>query len=138
MSPKSYPLLRRWAPVALMALAIFMGSSLPGTSLPPLGLFPGQDKAVHLTEYALLGFLVARALRGRRDGSRRRPLVIVAATALLALLYGLSDEFHQSFVPARSVDALDALADLVGGATGALLYLLWCARRSRSDNPRGG
>jgi VanZ family protein len=40
-------------------------------------------------------------------------------------LYGLSDEFHQSFVPSRQADGYDLLADLVGGLLGAAAYKVW-------------
>ena len=120
-----------WIPAGLVALGIFLGSSVAGTSLPPPGLFPGQDKVVHLLEYGLLGFLVARALHRRSDPPRSIRVIFFGAAAF-ALLYGLSDEFHQSFVPARSVDGFDVLADLVGGATGAALLLLVRGRRSRA------
>jgi VanZ family protein len=132
MSSKSYLKgWKPWIPAGLVALGIFFGSSVAGTSLPPPGLFPGQDKAVHLLEYGLLGFLVARALRARSGPPRSSGAVLLGA-AIIALLYGLSDEFHQSFVPARSVDKFDVLADLVGGATGAALLLLVSTRRSRA------
>jgi VanZ family protein len=43
---------------------------------------------------------------------------------VLTALYGLSDEWHQSFVPARYAEAGDVLADLLGGLLGSGFYLL--------------
>jgi len=124
---------RRWIPVFLVTLGIFLGSCVAGSSLPPQGLFPGQDKVVHLAEYGLLGFFVARALATRSGGQSRAPNAIFFGASAFAFLYGLSDEFHQSFVPARSVEGMDAVADLVGGATGAAVLLLVRLRRLRSN-----
>jgi VanZ family protein len=129
MSSKSYlEGWKAWIPAGLAVGGIFLGSSVPGTSLPPPGFLPGQDKIVHLFEYGLLGFLVAWALQRRSDRPRSARAIFLGAVGF-ALLYGLSDEFHQSFVPARSVDAFDVLADLAGGAIGAALLLLVRARR---------
>jgi VanZ family protein len=50
----------------------------------------------------------------------------------LALGFGVSDEFHQAFVPGRSVEILDGVADLVGGFLGAVLS----ERRARAAMAR--
>lgn len=49
---------------------------------------------------------------------------------LLASLYGVSDEVHQAFVPGRSADLLDWLADTAGAAVAVSLVRLWAGRRS--------
>jgi VanZ family protein len=83
---------------------------------------PGGDKTAHLCEYAVLGFLLARALR------RSRPSLgggaVVALAALLGAAYGASDEFHQSFVPERTASLGDLAADGTGALLGALLLVL--------------
>ena len=114
------------APLLWMAL-IFAGSSIPGKRLPSTHVW---DKLAHATEYAILGALAYRALRAAGLSRERAVTVAVAGCAL----YGASDEWHQSFVPHRSVEAADALADTVGGAIGAALALLW-ERRSRRLTP---
>jgi VanZ family protein len=57
------------------------------------------------------------------DGYRQRQLWWVA---LAVMLYGVSDEFHQYFVPGRSVEALDVLADALGGLLGAWMMYQLC------------
>jgi len=47
-------------------------------------------------------------------------LLVVLAT----LLYGISDEFHQFFVPGRSFETFDVMADTIGGAIGGTVYLI--------------
>ena len=78
------------------------------------------DKLLHTMEYGLLGFLL---MLGVRPLCRRAGLA-VAIVALLGLAWGVSDEFHQSFVPGRNGnDPGDMTADLVGSTLGALSYL---------------
>ncbi len=104
-----------WGPVWLHMALIFAISSIPNIS----GL-PGDisDKTGHGIGYFILGVLVLRALAGGRVPG------VTLRTAVLALVisaaYGVSDEFHQRFVPGRSPDVRDVLADAEGAAVGAL------------------
>lgn len=83
---------------------IFYLSSRPGEAV---GLPAPWDKLAHFLAYALLGFLLGLGLdRGGQAFG-------------VAALYGLLDEFHQSFTPGREVSLLDFLADALGGALGA-------------------
>lgn len=95
-------------------------SYLPG----PQALFSFQDKFEHVAAYALLGWLYAMALTGRARAPRRRVLL----AAGLALLYGASDEFHQSLVPGRDANPADLAADGIGGLAGAFLAR-WTGKR---------
>jgi VanZ family protein len=112
--------LQAWWPALLTAGAIFAASSTRGSSLPG-GLPPGSDKVVHLGVYGLLGALVARALL-LRSGALLSGRALVASAGL-ALAYGLSDEIHQLFVPGRSFEVADLVADALGAALGALLMI---------------
>ena len=77
----------------------------------------------------LLGALVVRALTG---GLRHRVTPgIVAAAILIGAAYGVSDEFHQSFVPMRSVEAMDVGADTVGTSIAAIALYAWDIIRAR-------
>lgn len=107
-----------WIPVALWMGLIFYGSSLPGSDIP--SIFPFQDIVYHCIIYAVLGFLCARAF-ARSASHAPRPHVIVAAV-LIGVLYGFSDEFHQTFVPYRTASAIDVLVDGVGAVIGGTLY----------------
>jgi VanZ family protein len=75
----------------------------------------GADKLVHVTMYAVLAWLSARALA---TPSTRGALVIFASVAA----FGALDELHQRFIPGRSTDASDIVADIVGGAVGVLAF----------------
>jgi VanZ family protein len=85
--------------------------------LPELPSLPMRDKLIHLVEYGVLGFFCAHAtLRTWPRKPRRRML---ALGAFLASAFGLSDELHQAFVPGRSAELLDFVADTVGASCGA-------------------
>ena len=72
------------------------------------------DKPVHFAVYGLLGALVLRALaRGRWFGVGGRTAL---ASIVLTITYGVSDEWHQSFVPGRTPDSMDLLVNGVGAA----------------------
>ena len=112
---------------------IFYLSSQPSIDAP--ALFPGQDKLFHLVVFGMLGFLVMGTLQAAHRGYQPKQLWWVA---LAIMLYGISDEFHQHFVPGRSVDAYDVLADAIGGLLGAwTMYYLsgMLARRSAKLPP---
>lgn len=109
--------LAAWAPAVVWAGVIFF---LSGRSDPdvPGWTPPGADKVAHLALYAVLGATLARAwLRTVAPGRGHWvPL-------LMGVLFGLSDEWHQSFVPGRRPSAGDVLADILGLACGYVAAL---------------
>ena len=103
----------RWVPPLLWAGLLFVTSSIPGRALPSPGI-PYLDKAVHAAAYLVLAWLLARALRARNGRA-------LAVAALVAALYGVSDEVHQRWTPGRDADVWDAVADAVGSVAGVWL-----------------
>ncbi len=75
---------------------------------------------MHALEYALLGFLFYRAFEGTAGLPVSQVLIV---TVLFCFLYGLSDEYHQSFVIGRTCTLSDAWADTLGGLLGGLIFL---------------
>jgi VanZ family protein len=76
-------------------------------------------KLAHFTEYAILGFLAARAFRSSpRSGIRSRWFLI---SVILVVAYALIDEYHQSFVPSRTASVYDSFIDIAGGLTALLV-----------------
>lgn len=86
--------------------------------VPLAARIPNFDKIVHFGLYAGAGFLLYLAVRwpGREGFSFARVLAIVGTMAV----FGTLDEVHQTWIPARSCDPADALADSIGAAAGAL------------------
>ncbi|MCG8431416.1 MAG: VanZ family protein [Candidatus Omnitrophica bacterium] len=109
---------RGWTLTLLWMGVIFISSSLPGERVTPF--FPHADKAAHFVIYGILGMLFSRSLHLQIDGLSRGRIWVI--TVLFCLLYGILDEWHQSFVPGRDVCALDVLFDALGGCAGGLWY----------------
>jgi VanZ family protein len=99
-----------WLPVALWAAVIFALSAIPSLSTD-LGTWDLiLRKLGHLTEFAILGALLYRAVS-------RAPAAIA-----LASLYAVTDELHQAFVSGRHASPLDWLIDTAGATAGVLLF----------------
>jgi VanZ family protein len=79
-------------------------------------------KGGHLTEYAILAFLAARAFNGSAHEQLRRRWFAVAFS--LVVFYAFSDEYHQSFVSSRTASVYDGLIDISGGLA-ALIFYFW-------------
>lgn len=99
-----------WAPVVLLlAFEVYLSSQ---SRLPDPGVsFPGIDKLGHAAYLFLTGVFAVRAARFGEGWSRRRTTALLV---LAAFLWGCLDEIHQSWVPMRSVEFADVLADTVG------------------------
>ena len=131
------PALRYWLPPALWAALILLASSdlfsaaHTGIALQDvIAAIFGRPmrvdwfnvlhfllrKAAHLTEYAILGALLFRAVRADRSGWTVRWAIIA-----IAIAFGVAsiDEWHQSFIPSRTSSPIDVLIDTVGAMIGA-------------------
>lgn len=88
-------------------------------------------KGGHLSEYAVLALLAARAfLSSPREWLRRNWFAFAFA---LVAAYALLDEYHQSFVPSRTASIKDSFIDMTGGAVALLLVVFWRALRRRKS-----
>ncbi len=112
-----------WLPVSAWAALIFFLSSRPGSAYPDAGLF--LQKGAHVIEYAVLALLLLRAWLGHGF----KPAAAVTLAWLGAVLYGATDELHQSFVSGRTASPLDVGIDAVGAALGLLVVHLGRLRR---------
>jgi|SRR5687768_13593427 hypothetical protein len=125
-------------PLLIMA-AFYWLSSLPGTPSAEdpaaYAVFylvpPTLQNALHVPAYALLATAWQWALRAWLSGSNA-----CAVSALgIAVLYGVLDEWHQSFVPGRFASLTDVLLNAAGAIAGILL-LLWASRSVTKDAVR--
>lgn len=116
--------MKYWFPVVLYCCIIFGVSSIPSIQLPET--LANSDKLVHMGEYAILAVLFARAIR--HVSQREWHLLIWAVAVFFVAFYGITDEFHQSFIAGRSSDLADWLADVAGGSVGAAVYLFWISK----------
>ena len=116
-----------WGPVAAYMAVIFMLSAQPQPPLPP------QISATqgHSLGYMGLAVTVGRALAGGLAAGISFPTAVAAWA--IASGYGATDEWHQSFVPGRSADVRDWIADATGALLGAGACWAWGIIRSRAD-----
>jgi len=106
-----------WGPVILCMGIIFYVSALPEVSIPT----NISDKSGHSLAYALLSALLLRAFAGGLRVPARAKMVVTAMA--LATAYGGALELYQLFVPGRTADVQDLIADAIGAAVGAVA--LW-------------
>ncbi len=102
----------RWTPPFVWVVFILIATSWPGVSVGP-DVLP-LDKVFHFGAYAVLSALILRATRTPRD------LGTVAIVIVLVSAFGAVDEWHQSFIPRRSMSFADWIADSTGALVGAL------------------
>ena len=127
----------RVLPLVGMMTILFILSHQPGDTLP-LPAVVNLDKLLHLLAYTVLGLAFLLALPP--DWRARRPRAAAVATVLFCLAYGLSDEFHQQFVPGRFPGVDDLVADTLGGLLAVLIDRArqrWTSRRSGANTLAG-
>lgn len=114
-------------------LVIFFFSSLPGSQYPfdPTVLYYLERKGAHVMEYALLMLLAVRFVSALFPRLSFQHILLGAGT--FSILYGASDEWHQSFVPYRGARLSDVLIDGLGILlmTGALLFVWYFYQKKR-------
>lgn len=138
----------RWAVVAVWMGVIFLFSAqtgeesggLSGQVVQWLASYLPLDadslgymvrKGAHVSEYAILGFLVAWALRASTWAG-------AALAGLVSVGYAATDEFHQTFVPGRAGQVGDVLIDSIGVAIGVLSMVFLASRGFLGDRVRHG
>jgi VanZ family protein len=112
MHGKTTPMLLRWLPSVILMGVIFILSSQPASRLPVFGEYDLLIKKLgHATGYAMLGLAYYFALPPRLKVGYRWILAL-----LMAILFALSDEFHQSFIEGRNSSTSDVMIDTAGAA----------------------
>ncbi len=137
--------IKNWLPVCAWASLIFLFSTDHFSSAHTAQLFgffsswlfpeiPAEDiapvhgimrKLGHWTEYFVLAVLMLRALRN--ETGKTWELRHAVYTLVFILLYALSDELHQTFVPSRTASFGDVMIDVLGGICG-ILWIVWYRR----------
>jgi len=79
------------------------------------------DKDVHTLLFGILAYLIINFLIEYKLNFLKIFFIVVT----IGLLYGISDEWHQSFVPGRGVSIWDLLFDVIGSICGFLVYRIW-------------
>ena len=112
--------IRFWLPVVIWAVVIFLFSARPTRRATQIFW---QDfiikNSAHVFEYGIFTILLYRALK--EGGMEKKEAGV--SSVILAVLYGVSDEFHQSFTPGRESTARDVIFDTIGAVLA--IYGIW-------------
>lgn len=150
MTPKRVLFL--WGPVVFWCLVIFAFSNRPTPVVTEfyLGDFIVK-KTAHLAEYAILYFLLFRAINNLRFKIQACPptardlrfkMISIKNKIdwkwglILLILYALSDEYHQSFILGRTARVRDVFIDLTGGLLCLLMIRKYLIKKSLGINPK--
>lgn len=109
-------ILKYHLPLVLSLLVIFVLSSIPADSLPNF-TFEVSDKLIHVLVYFILSLTFIYSLKNQNISFKLSENAILFAF-IFSTLYGITDELHQYFVPNRSCDFYDVLADSLGALIG--------------------
>ena len=115
-----------WLPLIVYCLAIYIQSARPSPErMPDVKFF---DKFLHVTAYGLLGVLFYRGYETLPLKNYKNLLILFSIGS--AILYGISDEIHQYFVPFRHADFMDVIANSIGSICGVYFYYRWKNRKA--------
>lgn len=112
-------------PLALYWVILLTATSLPAPDLPDVW---GSDKLKHYLAYGVLSFLLNLTMLVQ-ERQKYTPQKAALVTIVICFFYGVLDELHQIFIPGRSCELLDLIADIIGAVTGSII-VLFLARKS--------
>jgi len=118
-----------WGLVILYLGIVYYLSSLSFRNIK--SPFPFYDKIFHATEYAILAVLLYRALY--ISLSKHLLRFIGVGVVFLCIVYGILDEFHQSFVPSRFPDFYDLVANTTGAVFGTVAIGLFLSIKNKKQ-----
>lgn len=115
----------------LWAAFILLLTSVPGADIPRVSFlsFHSLDKLVHGTMYAIFAWLATHSLV--RAGRPLRQAIFVVLMGIA--IFGALDEWHQQFIPGRSMDLFDWTADLSGALIGTFAASMALRVRERNQ-----
>lgn len=108
-----------WLPVIIYMAGIFIASSMSDPQIPS----NVSDVSLHGVAYFGLALLLIRAFAGGQWSGVT--VATLAAAWAVAVIYGVSDEWHQSFVPNRQADVRDLISDAIGAFAAAFAVGAW-------------
>ncbi len=109
------------------ALTIFIQSSFPAIELPKVEII-SFDKVVHMGVFGVLAGLCYISLLNIHSRNILTNNIYLSA-GILSIIYGATDEIHQYFVPNRSSEVQDWLADVVGIIIALLVIRYFLSKR---------
>ena len=121
MKCKCWEFIQYWTPPIILELLIFILSSRPSLRIGPQILH--IDKFYHTLVYFIFTLLLWRAFYYASPLFFKKRAIWFAL--ILTIFFGLSDEWHQSFVVLRDASIFDFFFDIVGAGIATLLVVCW-------------
>ena len=94
---------------------------------PAPSWFEFQDKIHHAGAYFIMTLLAWRCFRH----VFKRPIIVFFVSVAFCSLYGLTDEWHQSFIVGRQSDVIDWVADTIGAVLAMFFLNLYFSYKSK-------
>lgn len=105
-------------PLIVYWIILFIGTSLPSDHISDI--FAVTDKLKHFSAYLVLAFLINLNFHFQ-DKNVKLAQYSLIITFFLCVTYGMLDELHQMWIPNRSAELMDWLADSLGSIVGILV-----------------
>jgi len=102
-------------------MILLTATTLPGKELPKIGI---NDKIEHLTAYFILSILLSLSLFFQNKYRLFKKYFAIATLSIISI-YAALDELHQLFIPGRTCDFYDWLADFTGAAIGVFIVFIF-------------
>lgn len=110
-----------WLYVVLWCGVIFFFSSIPDLKIKEIGFWDFVlRKIAHITEYAILSILLVNAFFVSTVNFKKFKMYFLSF--ILSMIYAISDELHQYFVPGRFFSITDIFIDSVGAIIGVIMW----------------
>ena len=106
-----------YVPLVLYWIILFTATTLPGPQLPDIHI---GDKIEHFSAFFILSIFLNLTLIFQRKSYLLFKFATLV-TVIICLSYGAIDELHQMFIPGRTADIRDWLADSTGVILGVLI-----------------
>ena len=127
MNKTHRPLMFNWLLLLIYCLIIFYLSAKPGPSVFPK--IKHGDKILHFAAFAVMGFLCFRAFWSLKI--KRTFLRIFILSLVFSTVFGIGIEVNQLFIPYRTAETLDIVADVLGSIIGILMTVLPYKKRAK-------
>ena len=124
-------LTRNSFPGILCGIVILILTGLPGSCFPHVKPALGLDKVAHIIMYAVFSFLCLWGYRQQyvNNGKAYQKRALLLAVIISIAYGGLTEIMQEFFVPLRTGDWFDLLADVIGTCLGGLIFYLFYRQR---------
>ncbi|TCS83213.1 VanZ family protein [Tepidibacillus fermentans] len=120
--------MKKWIPSIFVMIGIFYLSSRTGSELNQMFPFFKDLNWGHLVAYFILAMTFIYALIGKF------PLIkSMVVAVVLSVIYGLTDEWHQMYVPGRTPDIHDLVNDFIGAIVGVIVFYFWVRKKESKE-----